>query len=166
MQNVSVHIWATRLDDERLVHPEHFPTVAYLEMKRVRNPRSEGKRIFRNLMDFPPLDNIEVASDMVDASSDTSDNMQMSFEASDNTTSDEVDDSSNKANNEASSDILHADNMELDNMQSSSDNVASDNMQSSLDNGASDNMASDTLTSDNVASDTMTSDNVNSDTMT
>ncbi|GFT24494.1 uncharacterized protein TNCV_3253071 [Trichonephila clavipes] len=36
--NMSVHIWTTRLDDERLVHPEHFPTVTYLERKRVRNP--------------------------------------------------------------------------------------------------------------------------------
>ncbi|GFW00111.1 uncharacterized protein TNCV_3568981 [Trichonephila clavipes] len=36
--NMSVHIWTTRLEDERLVHPEHFPTMAYLEMKRVRNP--------------------------------------------------------------------------------------------------------------------------------
>ncbi|GFY23842.1 uncharacterized protein TNCV_3536361 [Trichonephila clavipes] len=204
--NMSVHIWTTRLDDERLVHPELFPTMAYLEMKRVRNPRSEGKRIFRNLMELPPLDNIEGASDMVDASSETSDNM--SFEASDNTTSDELEDSSNNADNEvldsmssnnadnmtsnnievdivhasdnmddsssdgvldtstniqAYSDILHADNMELDNMQSSSDNVDSDNMQSSSDNVASDNMTSDTMSTDNMASDTMTSDNVDSD---
>ncbi|GFS68905.1 uncharacterized protein TNCV_4569551 [Trichonephila clavipes] len=56
--NMSVHSWTTRLDDERLVHTEHFSTVAYLEMKCVRNPRSEGKRIFRNLMDLPPLDNM------------------------------------------------------------------------------------------------------------
>ncbi|GFS79018.1 uncharacterized protein TNCV_4342391 [Trichonephila clavipes] len=104
--NMSVHIWTTCLDDDRLVHPKHFPTVAYLEMKRERNPRSEDRRILRNLMDLPPLcdlDNIEVASnnaqvvasDMVDTSSETSDNMQMSYENEDldNTTSDEVDDS-------------------------------------------------------------------------
>ncbi|GFU02093.1 uncharacterized protein TNCV_533151 [Trichonephila clavipes] len=49
--NMSVHIWTTRLDYERLWCPERFSTVAYLEMKRVRNPRTEGRRIFRNLMD-------------------------------------------------------------------------------------------------------------------
>ncbi|GFR32850.1 uncharacterized protein TNCT_443261 [Trichonephila clavata] len=42
----SVHIWTKRADDERLCSPEHFSTVAYLQMKRVRNPRTEGKRIF------------------------------------------------------------------------------------------------------------------------
>ncbi|GFS80777.1 uncharacterized protein TNCV_86911 [Trichonephila clavipes] len=187
---MSVHIWTTRLDYERLVHPEHFPTVAYLEMKRVRNPRSEGKRIL-NLIYLPPLDNIELASDMVDASFETSDNT--SFEASDNTTSDEVEDSSNNAGNEVLDsmssnnadnvtlnnievDILHAsDNMDdsssdgvLDtstNIQASLDILHADNME--LDNmqSSSDNMASDTMTSDIVASDTMTSDNVDSDSL-
>ncbi|GFX65853.1 hypothetical protein TNCV_12741 [Trichonephila clavipes] len=73
-----------------------------------------------------------------------------------------------------SSDNLHADsiasdNIQLDNMQSSSDNVASDSLHGTSDNMASDtmnvtldNMASDTMnvTSDNMASDTMTSDNM------
>ncbi|GFW78486.1 hypothetical protein TNCV_5110271 [Trichonephila clavipes] len=114
-------------------------------MKRVWNPRSEGRRIFRNFMDLPPLcdlDNIEVASnnvqvvasDMVDASSETSDNMLMSFEneVSDNTTSDEADDSSNN---------LNADNEVLD-------NLASDSMQMSSNN--SDNVALDNLASDSM----------------
>ncbi|GFQ84624.1 uncharacterized protein TNCT_738651 [Trichonephila clavata] len=55
----SVHIWTKRADDERLCCPEHFSTVAYLQMKRVRNPRTEGKRIFTSLMDLPTV------SDMV-----------------------------------------------------------------------------------------------------
>ncbi|GFR26112.1 uncharacterized protein TNCT_114861 [Trichonephila clavata] len=55
----SVHIWTKRADDERLCCPEHFSTVAYLQMKRLRNPRTEGKRIFTSLMDLPPV------SDMV-----------------------------------------------------------------------------------------------------
>ncbi|GFQ97268.1 hypothetical protein TNCT_305931 [Trichonephila clavata] len=55
----SVHIWTKRADDERLCCPEHFSTVAYLQMKHVRNPRTEGKKIFTSLMDLPPV------SDMV-----------------------------------------------------------------------------------------------------
>ncbi|GFQ74340.1 uncharacterized protein TNCT_353571, partial [Trichonephila clavata] len=51
----SVHIWTKRADDERLCCPEHFSTVAYLQMKRLRNPRTEGKRIFTSLMDLPPI---------------------------------------------------------------------------------------------------------------
>ncbi|GFW87066.1 uncharacterized protein TNCV_1922921 [Trichonephila clavipes] len=190
--NMSGHIWTTRLDDERLVHPEHFPTVAYLEMKRVRNPRSEGKRIFRNLMDLPPLDNIEVVSNNAQVNymdilqgDDFSEvaNMQMSFEASDNTTSDEVDDSSNNANNEVldsrssnnvdnmtsnniEEDILHAhasDNMD----DSSSDGVldTSTNIKTSSDilhADASDNMELDNTqsSSDTMISVTMASDNM------
>ncbi|GFR03131.1 uncharacterized protein TNCT_478211 [Trichonephila clavata] len=50
----SVHIWTKRADDDRLCCPEHFSTVAYLQMKRVRNPRTEGKRIFTSLMDLLP----------------------------------------------------------------------------------------------------------------
>ncbi|GFT64357.1 uncharacterized protein TNCV_1718051, partial [Trichonephila clavipes] len=52
--NTSVHIWTTRADYERVWCPEQFSTVAYLKMKRVRNPRTEGRRIFTNLMDLPP----------------------------------------------------------------------------------------------------------------
>ncbi|GFU59548.1 hypothetical protein TNCV_2318761 [Trichonephila clavipes] len=116
----------------------------------------------------------------VDDSSETSDNMQMSFEneASDNTTSDEVDDSSNDlhaenevldnlASDSMSSNNLHADNIEVDSdilYAHASDNIQLDNMQSS-----SDNMTSDSLhvTSDNMASDSLyvTSDNMASDTM-
>ncbi|GFX36255.1 uncharacterized protein TNCV_4557781, partial [Trichonephila clavipes] len=102
--NTSVHIWTTRADYERVWCPERFSTVAYLEMKRVRNPRTEGRRIFRNLMDLPPLENREVAShstqgnhmDRVEDSFETSENR--SCVALDNTTSDE--DSSNNADNE------------------------------------------------------------------
>ncbi|GFU10527.1 uncharacterized protein TNCV_1102181 [Trichonephila clavipes] len=54
--HTSVHIWTTRADYERVWCPERFSTVAYLEMKRVRHPRTEGRRIFRNLMDLPPLE--------------------------------------------------------------------------------------------------------------
>ncbi|GFR27972.1 uncharacterized protein TNCT_721961, partial [Trichonephila clavata] len=55
----SVHIWTKWADDERLCCPEHFSTVAYLQMKHVRNPRTEGKKILPVLMDLPPV------SDMV-----------------------------------------------------------------------------------------------------
>ncbi|GFU77996.1 uncharacterized protein TNCV_3109331 [Trichonephila clavipes] len=64
--NTSIHIWTTQADDERLCCPELFSTMAYLEMKRVRNPRSEGRRIFRNLMDLPPLTSDQMASNNID----------------------------------------------------------------------------------------------------
>ncbi|GFX07958.1 uncharacterized protein TNCV_1236391 [Trichonephila clavipes] len=134
--NTSIHIWTTRADYERLWCPERFSTVAYLIMKRVRNPRTEGRRIFRNLMDLPPLDNIEVAShstqvnhmDRVDDSSEASENR--SLVASDNTTSDE--DSSNNADNEVldSMSSNNADNEILDGMFSNNaDNVTSNNIE-------------------------------------
>ncbi|GFW39856.1 uncharacterized protein TNCV_2420211 [Trichonephila clavipes] len=109
--NTTIHIWTTRANHERMCCPELFSTVAYLEMKRVRNPRYEGRRIFRNLMDLPPLwdlnkmegvsNNAQVdPMDILQGydSSEASENR--SLEALDNTTSDGVEDSSNMANNE------------------------------------------------------------------
>ncbi|GFQ73269.1 uncharacterized protein TNCT_653611 [Trichonephila clavata] len=42
-------------DDKRLRSPEHFSIVAYLQMERVQDPRTEGKRIFTSLMNLPPV---------------------------------------------------------------------------------------------------------------
>ncbi|GFX13548.1 uncharacterized protein TNCV_3136211 [Trichonephila clavipes] len=141
--NTTIHISTTRAVHERLCCPELFSTVAYLEMKRVRKLLSEGRRIFRNLMDLPPLDNIEVASNnaqvdpmdiiQVDDSSVTSDNL--SFEALDNTTSDDVEDSSNTASNEVL-DNLASDSMSLNNSgKVALDNLASDSMDHTSNDG-------------------------------
>ncbi|GFY53338.1 uncharacterized protein TNIN_222391 [Trichonephila inaurata madagascariensis] len=74
--NMSIHIWTTRADDERCCCPEHFSTVAYLEMKRIRNPRTEGRRIFRSLMDLPPLCNLVERSNNIEVYSESSKNAQ------------------------------------------------------------------------------------------
>ncbi|GFS34857.1 uncharacterized protein TNIN_388511 [Trichonephila inaurata madagascariensis] len=55
-QRTIIHIWTTRAFYDRLWLSECFSTVAYLEWKRTRDPRMQGKKIFRSLMDLPPLD--------------------------------------------------------------------------------------------------------------
>ncbi|GFW62220.1 uncharacterized protein TNCV_1623491 [Trichonephila clavipes] len=177
--HTSVHIGTTRADDERVWCPERFSTVAYLEMKRVRHPRTEGRRIFRNLMDLPPLEKREEAShstlgnpmERVEDSFETSE--KRSCGALDNTTSEE--DASNHAEKEDGMSPNHAEkedgmssnhaetsnNIEVDTLHASdgmecfsSDGVleTSTNIQASLDGlpGTSDDMQS---FSDDMASD-------------
>ncbi|GFS60324.1 uncharacterized protein TNCV_2827771 [Trichonephila clavipes] len=89
--NMNIHIWTTRANDKRLCCPELFSTVAYLEMKRVRNPRSEGRRIFKSLMDLPPLCDLMEASDNMASDQMASNNAQVNPQASNNR---QMDDSS------------------------------------------------------------------------
>ncbi|GFY53339.1 uncharacterized protein TNIN_222401 [Trichonephila inaurata madagascariensis] len=55
-QRKIIHIWTTRAFYDRLWFSECFSTVAYLEWKQTRDPRMQGKKIFKSLMDLPPLD--------------------------------------------------------------------------------------------------------------
>ncbi|GFV31336.1 uncharacterized protein TNCV_4523631 [Trichonephila clavipes] len=76
-----IQIRTSRVNNVRCL--EHFSTLGYLEMKHTRNPRSEGKRVFRSLMDLPPLcyleeNNIQVKSDL------SSDNMREEDSSEDN----------------------------------------------------------------------------------
>ncbi|GFS52507.1 uncharacterized protein TNIN_350071 [Trichonephila inaurata madagascariensis] len=145
---MSIHIWTSQTENVRLCSPEHFSTVAYLEMKRTRNPRSEGRTIFRSLMDLPPLCDLVETSNNIQVKSDafmSSDNIQENNSSEDN-----------KASGNMSSDIAS------NNMDDSSDNVASDNMplDNSSDNRLLDNIASNNMQLDKMASNDLSSDNI------
>ncbi|GFY44054.1 uncharacterized protein TNIN_310001 [Trichonephila inaurata madagascariensis] len=54
-QRTIIHIWTTQAFYDRLCLSECFRTVAYLEWKKTRDPRMQGKKIFQSLLDLPSL---------------------------------------------------------------------------------------------------------------
>ncbi|GFS72647.1 hypothetical protein TNCV_1420511 [Trichonephila clavipes] len=88
-------------------------------MKRVRNPRSEGRRIFRNLMNLPPLASDNMASDQM-----TSNNIEVDPQASNNMQ--RVSNITQVDSGHMASDILQVDDSSdaSDNMAMSSENEA------------------------------------------